>query len=65
MMKFVIVFVLGMAVGYAYGYQQGETGQPSVVQKIVGTVSGSAYKVKADQERRERAADSVTAPVRR
>ena len=64
MIKFLLVFVIGMAVGYAYGYQQGEAGQPSVVQRIVGSVSGSAYKVKADQERRERAADSVTAPVR-
>jgi uncharacterized membrane protein YjjP (DUF1212 family) len=65
MMKFGITFILGMAVGYAYGYQQGETGQPSVVQRIVGSVSGTAYKVKADQERRERVADSVSAPVRR
>jgi hypothetical protein len=36
-----------------------------VVQKIVGSVSGSAYKVKADQDRRERAADSVSTPGRR
>jgi hypothetical protein len=65
MVKFIVVFVIGMSVGYAYGYQQGETGQPSVVQKIVGSVGGSAYKVKADQERRERTADSVSAPIRR
>jgi hypothetical protein len=64
MIKFVVVFLLGMAVGYAYGYQQGETGQPSVVQKIVGTFSGKAYKVKADQERREQVADSASTPVR-
>jgi hypothetical protein len=65
MLKFAFIFLIGMAIGYAYGFQQGESGQPSVVQKIVGTVSGSGYKVKAEQERRDRAADSVGAPVRR
>lgn len=63
MIKFVIAFILGISIGYAYGYQQGEAGQPSVLQKLVGRVSGTAYKVKAEQDRREQAMDSATAPV--
>ena len=65
MVKFLLVFVIGMSVGYAYGYQQGDAGRPSVVQLIVGRLSGNAYKVRADQERRERAADSLAAPAPR
>jgi hypothetical protein len=63
MLKFVIAFILGMSIGYAYGYQQGDTGQPSILQKVVGKMSGQAYKVKAEQEGREKALDSATAPL--
>ena len=63
MLKFVIAFILGMSIGYAYGYQQGDTGQPSILQKVVGKMSGQAYKVKADQERREKALDCAAAPL--
>ena len=63
MLKFVIAFILGMSIGYAYGYQEGDSGQPSILQKVVGKMSGTAYKVKADQDRREKALDSATAPM--
>jgi hypothetical protein len=63
MVKFAIVFLVGLGIGYAYGFQQGEAGEASIMARAVGRVGGSAYKVKGEQERRERAADSVSAPI--
>ncbi|MDB4900324.1 MAG: hypothetical protein JWN53_2132 [Gemmatimonadetes bacterium] len=64
MIKFAIIFIIGLSIGYAYGYQQGGAGEPSILQRIVGTVGGAGQKVKAEQDARERAADSVSAPIR-
>jgi hypothetical protein len=57
MVKIAVLFVVCLALGYSYGYRQATAGKPSVMERVM--VSFGVYKVQADQQRRERAADAV------
>lgn len=57
MVKIAFLFIIALGIGYSYGYRQAARGAPSVMQRIM--VNFGVYKVQADQQRRERAADAV------
>jgi hypothetical protein len=57
MIKIAVLFLVGLGLGYSYGYRQAAAGRPSIMERVM--VSFGVYKVQADQQRRERAAESV------